>query len=648
MKYTDEQQSIIQHSSGHAIVNAVPGSGKTQCLVGRAKYLIDNGHDARKIMVIMFNKSAQRDFYRRLEVIINQSVLPEVRTFHSLAYRMLQRLIALELVEPFRLETNTHAYNAICRKTLQHFEVDDSNHAVETLQEIITVIKSNFTQQPEYNGKLSGKEIDWFNQFETFRHHQKIRFYDDLQYDLVQALSQNSDLIQLFHNRLTEIIVDEYQDINRCQQAIVKLLAGDKANVMVVGDVNQTIYEFRGSDPKIMLNEFKQDFVDPNYYNLSYTFRFGQTLSDMANHFIAYNNNRYPIDCHSFNSKSTTQINFITREVYQPAKLINHYINNNYCSLNKVAVLVRQYSHAIKTELDLLNHNIPYRIEGSEKILFNPIILSIMGYLKLADNAKALIDDTNENRLKIIDAIFQYPGMFIPRTTIKLLIDNLSSNPLDINLFQDVSDTIKNKHKKKLLNKREDIWNYALGISETDNAFLILKDLYYQLGYERYFDFTSIRKEDAEYKKACLNSFIDFTHLNRFNVGELLSWFNAQQLVSKDHIDNSVLITSMHRAKGLQWDCVIIPGLFDGNVPSKDIEDISLEAERRVFYVAITRARKQLYLIGDNDVTELEHYFNSNNKKLPTTRKSSPFIYECGNTLLQGNINDKQAVSTVF
>ena len=184
-----------------------------------------------------------------------------------------------------------------------------------------------------------------------------------------------------------------------------------------------------------------------------------------------------------------------------------------------------------------------------------------------------------------------------------------------------------------MIEKRERIWHYALNVSRTYNAAIILKDLYHQLKYELFFLRTCVRKEDQLYKNALQQALITLSADQERTIGELIPWINTLKQASPAKNKSSVLITTMHKAKGLQWDCVIIPECLDSCLPMPD-SHTDIEAERRIFYVAITRAKHQLYLVIGSDHEKLQQYWRASGT-LPTMRQSSQFIYELGDVAAQ-------------
>lgn len=635
-QYTKEQQAVIEHDGGHAIINSVPGSGKTHSLVGRVKHLVDGGVSHRKILVVMYNKAAEVDFFRRMKHAIGSNTLPTVRTFHAMAHRMLKRLMALEVTENYRLETNKSFQDRLCRQTLQALDRDDGNSEVDALLEIVQWIKARDDIKPIYKGKTTGVELDLFKKFEQLRHEAKVRFFDDLLFDLLHTIRANPEVKTLFENRVEHIIIDEYQDINACQQALMKIIAGTRAKVMVCGDVNQTIYQFRGSDPQFMLGKFADDFTDPAHYHLSHTFRFGTKLSSLSNNLIAHNAQKTDVPCVSDTGTHDTSIMFAQGTEYDPCKLVKGVVQKG-ASYHDIAFLVREFSHAIDTEIAFLRGHIPYQIQGSKGILDNPAIRSIFGYLSLADGAKHFLASDTDVRETVIKDMLTIPALYIKSNVRSRLVRRLAESPTGVNAFLEVEHLLEEKQKKHLL-RRDAIWDFCLEISLNDNAHLILKDLYHQLGYESFFKFSCIKKEDAEYKTKLVRAMVDYAksvQQQYLSVGDFLA--HIESLKAEHQAKNQgaakaqecVLITSMHRAKGLQWDYVILPELTHEKMPpvndDGEIEDI--ESERRILYVAMTRARKQLILSGGNDLEKIKTL--ATKKLIPKRPQSSAFLYEC-------------------
>ena len=430
--YTQEQLDIINHDSGHVRVTAVPGSGKTHAMIGRVVRLLASNIPARRIAVVMFNAQAATDFFKRLQkaihsdnqIEVKKDRMPVVRTLHSLAARMIQTLIQNDYLPNYTFDPDkSFLQRTFLKEALKELNCDDSLEIVEQMQSAISLIKSRCDEIISFNGDVEALEVQVFKAYEKIRHHNKMRFFDDLLYDTAMAVKQKPELINLLGNKVRHVIVDEFQDINPCQMELIKIIAGTKADVMIVGDVNQSIYGFRGAEPKIMLEDFSKAFNKVTDYSLSTTFRFGQSLSDLANQSISFNENRFDIRCQSNPSAGETEIYVLSESEYNPVSLITQKLHNNY---SKTAVLVREFSHKIKTEMALLKAGIPYQVVGGESILNHKAVISLLGYLRLADEAQNLQLLTPSEREHTISCMLNMPALSIHRSLKKQLVNRLT------------------------------------------------------------------------------------------------------------------------------------------------------------------------------------------------------------------------------
>jgi|TARA_R110002167_G_scaffold184717_1_gene385198 DNA helicase-2/ATP-dependent DNA helicase PcrA len=654
--YTEEQKKIIDHETGHASVKAVPGSGKTHAMVGRVVRLISSGVPAKRIAVVMFNSQAATDFYRRLEkalraekILIKKDRMPVVRTLHSLAARMIHTLIQNEYLPDYTFDPEkSFIQRNFIREVLTEFSIDSTNDETEKLQSAISWIKSRCDDTVNYFGDEDCREVHMFNAYEQIRCKAKVRFFDDLLYDTAMAVKKNPSLVDILGNKVRHIIIDEFQDVNPCQMQLVSAIAGSKASIMIVGDINQSIYGFRGAEPKIMLEDFPKNFEPVADYQLSKTFRFGSSLSDIANAAIVHNKERFELDCVSDESVEETSVNFMSDDNFDAVKTINsHEKEGDYSS---IAILVREFAHKVKIEMDILKANIPYRVLGGDSLLNHRAVLSFLGYLRLADGAENLNELGDSERKYIVRCMLDIPNMNIQRQLKVQLINRLTESPENENIFLDISDKLSElpnlkdddlMKQERNLSRREDIWGNALFYDVNASAYLILKDLYKnQLKYDNYFNFTSTKSQDAEYKKCLLEGLIAWakdlhdsgkaTSIKDFLKHVDQCKFDYQENV-KEGRTHCLTITSMHASKGLEWDTVILPELLVSNLPVLDAKNNAedIEGDRRLFYVAMTRAKKAVYFIGGKDIDSLKDLEDGVDLPLSLKQSSSLFIYEC-------------------
>lgn len=630
MPYTEEQQKIIAHDEGNALINAVAGSGKTTVMVGFIEKLAKSGIDPKKVMVLMFNRTARDDFQERLIKKLKDSDTPfdkdrlaEIRTLSSLSYKTITLLQSSNAIEEYTLLFgDDRIQNALCRDALKACDVNATPANVDYLKEVIDWIKARHDDIPHYQGMEKCKEIELFTAYEALRHKRKLRFSSDWAYDTVTAVKSSPDLLyDVLNSRFQYVIVDEFQDINACQMEIINVFVNEQTKILVVGDVNQSIYAWRGSDPNIMLKDFPNKYK-PVVYNLSQTFRFGQTLSDASNRLIAHNPSRFEFECFSAQGTPDTKVNIINYEHYQPHVLAKDLSDSN--NYSQVAILGRERAHWFETELNFLKHNIPYQVMTTDGqcVLETLTIKSLLGYLRLASSAKAFYQMDKEARKSLISQMMSMPSLYLDRDYKVQLINRLTDNPDSYQIFPEIKRQIRTSLKiddKQLkaqcdaIDAREEIWDVCLGLNaDKSSAYRALRLLYTcrELNIKYSIQRTSLRDKDAEYKLMLVDGLIDLAdHVKDTHpsIDAFLSYIDglhtSYKNQTKEERAKCVTITTMHRSKGLEWDHVILPDLHDGAMPVVSDKNtvVDEEGDRRLLYVAMTRAKHSVYLVGGDE-----------------------------------------------
>ncbi len=437
MNLTEEQQRIINHSGGHARVSAVAGSGKTTTMVERIGHLLRQGAVADQLLVLMFNKSARDSFAESMTRNLGDlgCRLPEVRTFHSLGLRLVNSFTKRGALPAFRLVTEDYLLERLARQVVNEMykeeHADEGWPSGEEVEEFLTFLD-------RVKGTVLGAEevlagsglparygyfVRAFELFEKVRHEQKIRFYADLIHEPLMAMRADQGLAAWVADRVEHIIVDEYQDINEAQQQLLKILAGRRAKVMVVGDVDQCIYEWRGAQPEYITSRFQKDFPGPANYLLSYTFRYGHGLSLAANHLIANNRKRDRKFCVSHAVTPHTGISCLEEQdkftgkhhnkLQHPVLAVLSEWQGQGRTLAEAVVLVRLFAQSVPVELALLEAGIPYRLEGNNQVFDCPEILALTGYLQLVTGT--LDGDDLPTRTATLLAMLSQPHMGLKR-----------------------------------------------------------------------------------------------------------------------------------------------------------------------------------------------------------------------------------------
>jgi DNA helicase-2/ATP-dependent DNA helicase PcrA len=664
MNLTDEQLRIINHSGRHARVSAVAGSGKTTTMVARVGQLLQQGASANLIMVLMFNKSARDSFAVAMQNRLSStaSQLPEVRTFHSLGMRLVNSFTKRGALPGYSLVTEEYVQEKLARQVANEvYRKDQDNDgwlAGDEIEEFLTFIdrvKSTVVGAAEVFKKLDLSSryryfIEAYELFEKVRRERKIRFYADLIHEPLMAMLADGELTSWVTDRVEHIIVDEYQDINEAQQQLLKILAGSRAKVMVVGDVDQCIYEWRGARPEYITTRFQVDFPNPENYQLSYTFRYGHQLSLAANHLISGNRKRDQKLCISHQATAKTTITCLEEQKKHPAIPVLSKWCEQGRSLREAVVLVRLFAQSVPVELALLEAGIPYRLEGNAQVFDCPEVLALTGYLKLALGTMG--DDDQQSREQMLTAMLSQPHLGIKREDMALLVQSIAANPDSAaDLLRNWSNSELPPFIRKRFEETASNWRWLADCPSSGRADVLLKQIVQKLKlYDFYHNF-SARSATAENRVKTCQAFIDFAAAQNLSVGELPAKITEFQTAGDGQAAETLLITSVHRAKGLEWPLVILPGLEEGAFPfyqEKEGRVEDLEDERRLFYVAMTRAIEQVVCIHPVDA-ELKRCITKHCSKVPgEIIRASRFLYEanpglsvCLGEMLEQDVGDQ-------
>ncbi len=659
MQLTGEQQKIIRHRKGHARVSAVAGSGKTTAMVGRVEYLLQQGVVANTILILMFNRSARDAFAGKLNRLLQGSGLqaPDVRTFHSLGLRLVNSFSRKNYLPVCRLVTEEFQQEKLAREAVKYHAGEAggdeewwSKENMEGFLLFIGLVKAHTDSAAEIFSGYHFEErlsyyIEAYNHFESMRIRAKIRFYEDLIHEPVMEIRQQQQLADWVGNHLDHIIVDEYQDINEVQQQLLKCLAGTRAEVMVVGDVDQCIYEWRGAKPEYIISRFSSDFSRPTTYPLSRTFRYGHRLALAANHLIANNRFRDRKLCLAMPENPDTRINCLVEGEIHPIIDVIRKWQQEGRGLNEAAVLVRIFAQTVPVELALLENDIPYQLVGSDTVFSCTEIRALLGYLQLCQGTLATAAGDPESCLTTVMAMLTTPHLWLKKDHLQALARDILANtagaPLLICRY---ADEYSSGYPAKRMIGLAEVWQAVKTLPTTTPAGMILDKVVRETELYDHFLYAS-RPAVAENRITTCATFIRFSWRSKKNVADFLSVIkeleqhtvsNEQEKKDLQATGNTLLLTSMHRAKGLEWPLVILPGLEDGIVPfrqseeEEEIEDI--EDERRLFYVAMTRAMEQLCLIYPPD-SRLEKRNKAGDSRSPQETEdgkfpASSFLYE--------------------
>lgn len=635
MALSPQQQKIADHPfDRHALVLAVAGSGKSTTMVERIGRLVEVGRfDPTRVTAVMFNTDAAQEFGEKLVKRLGKRNAPESRTFHGLGTSTLRKLVLGGFAEqwsfigePSKAERFTaEIIHSVC---LKHGHKYPRRVARDFLS-FVDRVKSDLLPPSQVWAKGNWASsydwfVSWYNQFEKERYQRKVRFFSDLIYDPVRIMMQNPQAAEHVNNSYDHIIVDEYQDIAESQQRLVRFNAGTTAKVMAVGDDDQTIYGWRGAKASYILRDFHLDFPGGTSYLLDRTWRYGHVLSCAANYVISGNDDRADKLCVSGGGAPDTKI-FLEYDIPALGKpkivsIVDKWRAGGR-SLSEMVVLVRAYSKSASTQFDLLQHGVPFRLEGGDEasVLQNKWVATLIGWMQLAAGQIAVNAYAGEPDLgSIIDTqkFVNVPSLGLTWENTGILAKMALQHPdegLGFSKFasqycttsQALTDRVK---------KRGNLWRRLRGIAKArtyPKAAILAGELLYFLDIENSIKAEVSKPEDRDEILALIEAFVDYVKLN--SKGKSLPEFmnHVQDLLdTSEKAKNSttaLLITSCHRSKGMEWPCVIMPNLYQGSFPlvPRSLNGISkeqhLEDERRLFYVAMTRAINELYWISPAD-----------------------------------------------
>lgn len=582
--YSSNQKKAIEHGEGPLMVLAGPGSGKTFVITHRIKYLIEGpGINPAHILVVTFSRAAAKEMKDRFEKLCKKSPVT-FGTFHSVFFNLLKTAYGFNSEQIASDELRyTLIKELIKRNSIENEDINTL--AGNLLNEIALVKQDNISIKNYYSNSISSdtfKKIysDYESELEA---RGKLDFEDmlSLTYEL---LSERSDILKAVQNRYRYILVDEFQDINFLQYNIIKLMAGEKQNITVVGDDDQSIYRFRGARPEIMLG-FERDFRNVKKVFLDINFRSSTQIVNASTKLISFNSKRFP---KSFKAKNgdgapVSLIEFKNPflEVNSIIKDIKDYIKSGQ-DINNIAVLYRTNLSPRLLIERLMRNNIPFTIRDAIPNLFDHwVAKDIISYIKLAIN----MGDKSD-----LLRISNKPNRYISR-------DSLSSSRANIETLFDYYDD-KSYMIKRIVELREHLRTIK-NLKPATALRYIRNVVGYDEYIEEYCDMNGVESDDCysilgdlENSAAEYNTFNEwFVHMDEYK-DELIE---AKRKSNEN--DKGVRLMTFHSSKGLEFDIVYIIDVNEGSVPYKKAKGVDeIEEERRMFYVAMTRARKKLFI----------------------------------------------------
>ena len=587
------QRKAVEKTEGPLLVLAGAGSGKTRVLTTKIAYLIEhNNVNPYNILAITFTNKAAREMKERIEGMLGEvSKGIQISTFHSFGLTIArENYESLGLMKNFTILDSDDSLTII-KKIMKELNIDTEKVKPKYVRSQISGAKNEILSPSEYekfaSTDIEKQVVDVYRIYEQRLKTSNSVDFDDLLIMPINLFRKNPDILDKYQERFRYILIDEYQDTNEAQYILVKMIGSKYKNICVVGDNDQSIYSFRGANYQNILN-FEKDYKNAETIMLEENYRSTQNILKVANEVIEKNTKRKDKVLWTENSEGDKvryyrasdekdESNFVSQEI---EKLIEAGINKS-----DIAVLYRTNAQSRNIEETLLRKNIPYKVVGSVYFYNRKEIKDLISYLKLIHNN---YDDNSLFR------IINVPKRGIGEKTIQ----NLMERATELNkCVYDVIDSGKELKFKEII---EDIKKEAENCSLTDLIDLILnktgmkQDLMSDKTIE-----SEIRLENLEEFKSITKNFEE-----RYGIISLDEFLDEISLVSdvEEHKNDNNVVTLMtiHSAKGLEFDYVFIIGMEEGIFPHfNSLMDFNqIEEERRLCYVAITRAKKKLWIIN--------------------------------------------------
>ncbi|UJJ60449.1 ATP-dependent helicase [Rhodanobacter denitrificans] len=618
---TEEQKAVVRHETGHALVEAAPGSGKTTVLVAYLRRQVKTGGNPSAMLALMFNKSAQLSFEARLRRALGEGPVPDVRTFHSIGNRILAQLVSGGMLPREKLETSGKKADAFARRALKEawsraggsFPPSQAQH--QGFSQFITLVKADL-RPPAEIFEESGFTADcraYIPAFELLVQDQlrrKVIFFDDLIYRPMVFLEAHPELWSMFANRYDRIVVDEFQDINPISFFMVQGLAGTRGSVLGCGDPKQSIYAFRGGKVSLMTRHFEQVFQPCTRYPMTRTFRFGHEVAMMANNLITLSEEKGLGLVVADNSNPRTRVERVPLKNGKDSGVVELLAPYEHAGcLRNTAMLARNFSHLVPFEIELAEAGVPYHVYGREGLLFLPEIAALVCAVSLVAG-RWIVEP--EDRVHFIFSLLTTPSPFVSYEVLGEVAEDMEpflEGPERANLPGMLAKAAaamraKNARGAQSLDERADALRLLVGGTLAHAPAATIVRAY--MAHTRMRDVierAAPSPEQATESLANLDAFVKLAE-RAGSIDEFLEVLGPMAAHKGDEppVGDHVMLTTLHRSKGLEWPLVMMVGLTRGVFPSS-VPDKDADEERRLCFVGITRAMERLVLYHPDDAT---------------------------------------------
>lgn len=593
-KLNYEQRQAVKYNKGPLFIIAGAGTGKTMTLTSKVAYLIATGVAPQRILTLTFTNKAAREMKERiLDMVGPAANMSWISTFHSFGLRFLRRHISIlenGLDEGFVVIDEDDA-KKIIRDSIKELGIDEKTFPSTDIYNQVSALKVGYERF-----YLKSEDLErLLKKYQEYLIDNNLVDFDDLILYTLQILTKEKTIREHYQEAFEYILVDEFQDIDNVQYEMIELLCNESTSVFVVGDPDQTIYTWRGANINIIM-DFEKHFEGTETIFLNQNYRSTKNILNGANSVIAYNRNRLEKDLFTENISGQKIVHFTAASAESEAEFVVRKIfelEKEGVEYHDIAILYRSSYLSRAIEKQLVNVKIPYILYGGVRFYDRAEIKDMLSYFRMLTTQ----DDLSFKR------IVNTPKRGIGKKSVDDLFDVARSNGLTM---LEAIDLFEGPARKKLHAFKEMIedWNKRAEKMNVEEIFQMLFD---ESGYRISLELSKdpFDAERLENVKELMNDIVAFKNKNP--EATLDDYLNNVSLYSDIQADKSgrfVSLMTIHGAKGLEFDNVFIIGMSEYVFPSAKTldEGISgLEEERRLAYVAFTRAKKRLYLTDNRD-----------------------------------------------
>lgn len=584
--FNREQEEAITHKGGPLMVLAGPGSGKTLVITYRVKWLIENaGVHPSNILVITFTRAAAEEMKKRFFMFDGMENAPVTfGTFHSVFFMILRYAYRYTAANIIREDVKRRYIKEMTEN--MELEIEDENEFLSGIINEISYVKGEMMSLSYYHSNNCSDELfaQIYEGYEKRLREENLIDFDDMLVFCYELLKEREDIRTLWQNKFQHILIDEFQDINKVQYEIIRMLAGKGDHLFIVGDDDQSIYRFRGARPEIMLG-FEEDYPEAKKVILNTNYRCSEEIVEGAEHLISHNTKRFPKNMQAARG-SKVPITFRNlkdagEECTDILKGIRFYYKKGI-PLEDMAVIFRTNTQPRLLVGRLMEYNIPFQMRDVIPNIFDHwIARNILTYIKLAMG--------NRDR-KLFLQVMNRPKRYISRSMI-------TEAQVDLKKLK------QQTFGKKWLYEKIDKLEMDLYLLRKMEPYAAIQYIRNGIGYEDYMnEYAQFRRMNPDDLEEVLNQ-IQESAKEYHSFEEWFAYIESygeelrKQMEAGRQQKSGVTLTTMHSSKGLEYEVVFVMDINEGVTPHKKaVKEADLEEERRLFYVAVTRAKTYLFL----------------------------------------------------